>query len=279
MKCPKCSYVGFESSERCRHCGYDFALLPDMPRAAVAVPPVARPEPVPFPVVHQERPAPAAPAAALDDLPLPEAPAQSTGVVVDLFAEPPKARNPLAVRRATERARPRSTPHPTRRTRPALFVTADAAPAPPSSGDVAATPSAPAASPWSRVLSAGVDGLVLGAIDAAVVYLTAQIAGVPAAGLADLPRAPLITFVAGLNVAYLAVFTANGGQTLGKMVLGLRVEGTDRELTFGGALVRVVVAVAGALAAGAGFLPALWRADGRAVHDHVAHTRVVRVPA
>lgn len=26
MKCPKCGYLGFESSERCRHCGYDFGL-------------------------------------------------------------------------------------------------------------------------------------------------------------------------------------------------------------------------------------------------------------
>src|SRR5262245_28714187 len=27
MKCPKCSYLGFETSDRCRNCGYDFSLL------------------------------------------------------------------------------------------------------------------------------------------------------------------------------------------------------------------------------------------------------------
>lgn len=27
MKCPKCSYLGFEASDRCRNCGYDFSLV------------------------------------------------------------------------------------------------------------------------------------------------------------------------------------------------------------------------------------------------------------
>src|SRR4051812_23711314 len=26
MKCPKCDYLGFEASDRCRNCGYDFSL-------------------------------------------------------------------------------------------------------------------------------------------------------------------------------------------------------------------------------------------------------------
>ena len=28
MKCPKCNYLGFETGDRCKHCGYDFSLLP-----------------------------------------------------------------------------------------------------------------------------------------------------------------------------------------------------------------------------------------------------------
>ncbi|HXH25959.1 MAG TPA: RDD family protein [Vicinamibacterales bacterium] len=37
MKCPKCNYLGFETGDRCRNCGYDFSLLvsadpePDLP--------------------------------------------------------------------------------------------------------------------------------------------------------------------------------------------------------------------------------------------------------
>src|SRR4029079_6281029 len=29
MKCPKCQYISFESSERCRNCGYEFSLAID----------------------------------------------------------------------------------------------------------------------------------------------------------------------------------------------------------------------------------------------------------
>ena len=27
MKCPKCDYLGFETGDRCKNCGYDFSLL------------------------------------------------------------------------------------------------------------------------------------------------------------------------------------------------------------------------------------------------------------
>ena len=27
MKCPKCAYLGFDTGERCRNCGYDFSLM------------------------------------------------------------------------------------------------------------------------------------------------------------------------------------------------------------------------------------------------------------
>jgi uncharacterized RDD family membrane protein YckC len=44
MKCPKCSYLGFETGDRCRNCGYDFSLL-----SAAAAPdidvPLRSPEP------------------------------------------------------------------------------------------------------------------------------------------------------------------------------------------------------------------------------------------
>lgn len=29
MKCPKCSYLGFETGDRCKNCGYDFSLMVD----------------------------------------------------------------------------------------------------------------------------------------------------------------------------------------------------------------------------------------------------------
>lgn len=37
MKCPKCSYLGFETGDRCRNCGYDFSLILDSEPAAVHI--------------------------------------------------------------------------------------------------------------------------------------------------------------------------------------------------------------------------------------------------
>ena len=31
MKCPKCDYLGFETGDRCKNCGYDFSLTPATP--------------------------------------------------------------------------------------------------------------------------------------------------------------------------------------------------------------------------------------------------------
>ena len=31
MKCPKCGYLGFETTDRCRNCQYDFSLAPFLP--------------------------------------------------------------------------------------------------------------------------------------------------------------------------------------------------------------------------------------------------------
>jgi uncharacterized RDD family membrane protein YckC len=296
MKCPKCAYVGFEESDRCRHCGYDFSLIAP---AAVAASPL---RPIDSPRLASYRD-PARTAAAADlshdaaplvDLPLasPASASAPVGLAGDasaapgavpslppsLFADPqpPPARTPLAVRRTADRPRGRATPHVVRRPRPVLLEPAADNAVPPAEAPAEAVVAAP---PLARLLSVVVDVALLSGIDAAVVYLTAQIASVPMGQVLTLPLVPLAAFIVGLNVAYLAVFTANGGQTLGKMATGLRVEATDGALTFGGAVVRVGAALAGGLMAGAGFLPALFRADRRAVHDQVAHTRVVKVSA
>lgn len=275
MKCPKCGYVGFEATERCRHCGYDFALATPL----AAAPTGLRSDPVGATSLR-ERPVPTAdPVADTFEAPLADLPLRGPSffTAAERFADPPPpAGTPLAVRRTAERPRARPTTMVSRRSRPVLLdvVTESPGAAEPDPGGDAEPAVAPAV---ARLLSAAIDVLVLAGVDAAVVYLTAQMAGVPLGDVVTLPLAPLATFILGLNVAYLTVFTANGGQTLGKMAVGLRVEGTDGRVTFGDAVVRVVVAVVGGLAMGAGFLPALWRRDRRAVHDHVAHTRVVKV--
>lgn len=285
MKCPKCAYVGFEAADRCRHCGYEFSLIE--PPAATP-PPVPRSgEPARGPISRTPTPVPALDAdlghddgAPLADLPL-GAPVQAPPALPpSLFtdAQPPPARTPLAVRRTAERPRSRATPHVARRSSPALFEPAGN-PARASESTTAGEAVAMAAPSVARLVSALIDVALLASIDAAVVYLTAQIAELPVAEAATLPLVPLCTFVFGLNVAYLTAFTANGGQTLGKMAMGLRVEATEGSLTFGSATVRVAAAIVGGLVMGAGFIPALFRADRRAVHDQIAHTRVVKVAA
>lgn len=283
MKCPKCAYVGFEEADRCRHCGYDFSLIgvvdPAPAELRAAETPRGPAYRAPVRVAAADADLSRVDAAPLVDLPLASTAATAPAAAPMLFADPPPppARAPLAVRRTAERPRSRATPHVTRRPRPDLLEASSAA-APVSEGPPADV--APVGAPAvARVLSLLLDVALLAAIDTAVIYLTTQMAGVPLQAAATLPVVPLAAFVLGLNVAYLAVFTANGGQTLGKMALGLRVEGTDGALTFGGAVVRVAAAIAGGLVMGAGFAPALWRDDRRAVHDHIAHTRVVKVTA
>ena len=34
MKCPKCNYLGFETGDRCKNCGYDFSLM-DEPESPI----------------------------------------------------------------------------------------------------------------------------------------------------------------------------------------------------------------------------------------------------
>lgn len=129
----------------------------------------------------------------------------------------------------------------------------------------------------SRLVAAIVDLGVLVVVDAAVIYLTTQISGLALADVMTVPLVPLGVFLGGVDLAYLFVFTAHGGQTLGKMALGLRVEAVDGRLTSSRALLRVLTSMAGTAALGLGFALAALRHDGRAFHDQVAATHVVRV--
>jgi uncharacterized RDD family membrane protein YckC len=80
---------------------------------------------------------------------------------------------------------------------------------------------------------------------------------------------------AALNLVVLPAFT---GRTAGKWATGLRVERRDGEpLSFGRALLRHTVGyVASLLTLGVGFLLAAFSREGRALHDLVAGTVVVR---
>ena len=72
-----------------------------------------------------------------------------------------------------------------------------------------------------------------------------------------------------------------GGQTLGKMALGIRVVTADEAepVGIGRSLQRTVMWMILAIPAGLGFVTALFSSDYRGLHDRLAGTRVVRASA
>jgi uncharacterized RDD family membrane protein YckC len=208
-------------------------------------------------------------------------------------ASPP--RPPLAVRRATPEV-PRVRPE---QPRPqALDLSSEALDqldldeVPESRiGSSSVTPAARAESaPWPaerperpepadvsvRLVAVLIDLVLLGAVDAIVIYFTMQICGIAWHELGILPKGPLLAFLLVQNGGYLVAFTV-GGQTLGKMATGIRVVATESAgtLDLGRAMTRTLVWLALAVPAGLGFLT-LFSRDHRGLHDRFAGTRVVR---
>jgi len=113
-------------------------------------------------------------------------------------------------------------------------------------------------------------------IDAVVIYFTFQIAGLPFSSWLSIPLLPLALFLLMVKGSYFCVFTALGGQTVGKMATGIRVVGeNNRSVEPARALQRTLAALASVATVGIGFAPVLFAGDRRALHDRVAGTRVV----
>ncbi|HSC27303.1 MAG TPA: RDD family protein [Vicinamibacterales bacterium] len=137
------------------------------------------------------------------------------------------------------------------------------------------------APPALRLAAGLIDLLIMGSIDLTVVYLTLRFSGLTSADLAILPKIPLGAFLALLNGGYLVLFTVASGQTIGKMLSGVRVMslppgGAPARVSFGTAIVRAAAYLASLLPAGLGLLPILLSPDRRALHDRLAGTCVVK---
>ncbi len=306
MKCPKCGYIGFESVERCRNCGYDFSLALD---SSVAVDlPLARDEALgpPDDLTFRDPDTPADPLrptrgqessgdppsraarrnegrSARSDLPL-----------FGLGAPTPARQPSTPVPAGAAASRARVTP-PSPRLRPRVVAPPDQQPEPQPAElaleadpvrDLAATMRAragreetgsPPAGSLARGLAGILDVLILGAVNLGVLYFTLRVCRLSFAEVTIVPWAPLTAFFLMLDGAYLVAFTMNGGQTIGKMAASIRVVGEEKDaMTFGQSLVRAVGYFASALPAGLGFVPGLFGPSRRALHDRLANTRVVR---
>jgi uncharacterized RDD family membrane protein YckC len=140
----------------------------------------------------------------------------------------------------------------------------------------------PPAGAGARLAGGVVDLVLLGGIDVAVLYFTLRICDLTFGQTFMLPVAPFLSFLVLLNGGYLAAFVAASGQTIGKMAAGTRVVPADpgarvhERVSFEQALLRAGASVISALPLGLGFLPALIGSDRRALHDRLAHTRVVK---
>jgi uncharacterized RDD family membrane protein YckC len=304
MRCPKCHYITFGEGDRCRNCGYEFSLaeddsLLDLPIQqddepigpladlqltesrveSSAAASVASPM---SPAADESRVTFSARSIADPDLPLFESDAP-------LVTPPAVPRPPLAVRRgAPQVTRPRAsqvdplaepvldlgtpTPQPRRK-----HIGLDEMPEPEpieSSQDVAP------ASAGARVFGAVIDAVILGSIDLAVVYFTLQLVGLRLADIRSLPLIPLVAFLLLLAGGYATMFTTAGGQTIGKMAARIRVvpsaDPVHGRVPFGVSVVRSAAYLVSLAPGGLGFILALFSADGRALHDRLADTRVVK---
>ena len=141
---------------------------------------------------------------------------------------------------------------------------------------------APATRPagfWIRVVAALADLVVCLAVEQSFSAVAARVAG---------PEADDPTTVGGLvgmfTLLFAALYTAvlhslPWGQTIGKMLVGIRVVSNDGEpVVFGAGLLRFAAYLASLLPLGLGFVMAGLRRDKRALHDLLAGTRVERVP-
>jgi uncharacterized RDD family membrane protein YckC len=315
MKCPTCGYIGFESTDRCRNCGYEFALstpvpppqdlslasgggdgpLQDLSIRERSVPPRVAAHGTRAPaapdldrVMQNLDQVIGAPEPAAPDLPLFDQDAErELAPLVSAAAEP---RRPLSVRRATPdpaRLRPKPVRHQSPRAEQSLDL-----PLPNVAGRYEPKRDSPviraqseavdvdAAPPLLRGLAALVDLAILGAIDTLVISFTLRLCGLDSSELGVLPPIPILAFFLIVNGGYLAAFTAAGGQTIGKMAFGLKVvRQSDAPISAGTSILRTFGCLLSIASLGLGFAPALLGAGGRALEDRLADTRVVRMSA
>jgi uncharacterized RDD family membrane protein YckC len=302
MKCPKCGYLGVEPADRCRNCGYDGSLeqATTFPELEIRTdsPKLGPLDDLSFTNAAAPVDTPRAPKEPVPNLDRVFGEAESARSTLPLFRRlipddeplitiPSPPRPPLSVRRSTpEVARIRAALPRTQALD--LVLDGDASgrlDSPPMSDLRPQRDDGPAPMPLataedaavgSRLAAVVIDVIILAVIDALVIYFTMQICGLGINELDILPKWPLLAFLLVQNGGYLVAFTA-GGQTLGKMAVGIKVvpdhshSSVDLRQAFARELMWLVLAVP----AGLGFLT-IFSPGRRGLHDRFAGTRVVR---
>ena len=280
MRCPACQYIS-TSEGACPNCGFtrpvgssDYGMPLELASSDEPVGPLGDfvlAEPVMAPFEH----------AASSSAGRAVSRAVRTGLPLFPQGDPSPPRRlsgsrPLSVRRPTPEVAKLRTES-VRRIPTAGSLQFDAGA---SDGDLAAVPvtTRDACRLFGRRVVAGfVDGALLVGVDIAILYLTLRLTGLSFTVLSRLPIVPLVVFLLLIDLGYLVGLTAFGGQTIGQMTLGLRVEREDgTPVGLSRAVTRTFALAVSLLPAGLGFA-GLFIGGRRALHDRLADTRVVRV--
>ena len=262
MKCPKCNYLDLKSVDRCNNCGYNFSLM----------------------VIDSDFSSSNRQSSFKADLPLFN---DSSPEDSPLVSVPVKPRSPVAVRRTPDVNQDRND-H--RKTEESLFdfskepkgkdVSQGSNKAVISESSIVFEDQLTESITMRRFSALILDHAILIGIDVIVLYLTVRIAGFQFNEVSFLPPLPLAFFLGLLKVAYFSVFTASGGQTIGKMAFRIRVVNQEMVAVDSAcALRRTAASLLTLLTLGFAYIPVLLGSAGRrSLHDHLAKTRVVSVP-
>jgi uncharacterized RDD family membrane protein YckC len=131
---------------------------------------------------------------------------------------------------------------------------------------------------WIRALAAGLDFVVFALVQFSLGLIGRRMLGGDVESAATLR--PLVGFFTLVFAgAYTTVLHSFAGQTIGKMIVGIRVvAGEEGPPPFGAALLRFGAYFASVATFTLGFVMAGLRHDKRALHDLIAGTRVERLP-
>lgn len=132
---------------------------------------------------------------------------------------------------------------------------------------------------WIRAVALAVDGIVVLLAQSTMAFAGAGLWG-RAVDDSGAFQSLVALFTLLFTLLYTTVLYALTGQTVGKMLMDVRVVGVEGELLApGAALLRWLAWFASALPLLLGFAMAGLRRDKRALHDLIAGSRVERLPA
>lgn len=130
---------------------------------------------------------------------------------------------------------------------------------------------------WVRAAAAVVDFALFALVQFSLGFAAGRLWGADVEDSAAF-QAAVVLFTGLFTAAYTTVLHACTGQTLGKLVVGVRVVAVDGgPLPAGAALLRYAAYYVSAAPLGLGFVMAGLRADRRALHDLIAGSRVERL--